>query len=118
MSCLVTAVFPLLLVDKKESLLTMYVLSSVCNLLMTFISLCSVAGGVTILSTGLLGAYHAAGGMIGKPRLRRSFLILTITQVSRDRFMISWEVKCRRVDNGLKDSFYCYRNHHHRVFCQ
>ena len=31
MSCLVTAVFPLLLVDKKESLLTMYVLSLLCN---------------------------------------------------------------------------------------
>ena len=49
-----------------------------------FFPRCSMAGGVTILSTGLLGAYHAAGGMIGKPRLRRSFLILTMIQVSHD----------------------------------
>ena len=34
MSCLVTAVFPLLLVDKKESLLIMYVLSSVYDPIM------------------------------------------------------------------------------------
>jgi hypothetical protein len=44
-----------------------------------------MAGGVTILFTGLLGAYHAAGGFIEKPRFRRSFLILTMIQVSRDR---------------------------------
>ena len=61
-----------------------------------FFSLCSIAGGVAILSTGLLGAYYAAGGMIGKPRLRRSFLILTMIQVSHDRCMISWKVNCRR----------------------
>ena len=42
-----------------------------------------MAGGVTILSAGLLGAYHAASG-IAKPHLRRSFLILTMIQVSRD----------------------------------
>jgi hypothetical protein len=56
-----------------------------------FPPLCSVAGGVTILSTGLIGAYHAAGGMIGSPRRRRSFMILTMIQVSRDRCMISLE---------------------------
>lgn len=43
-----------------------------------------MAGGVTILSAGLVGAYHAAGGLIEKPRLRSSFLILTMIQVSRD----------------------------------
>lgn len=73
----------------------MYVLSLVCypadDL---FFSLCSMAGGVTILSAGLIGAYHAAGGLIEKPRLR-SFLILTMIQVSRDRCMISWKMNCR-----------------------
>ena len=63
----------------------MYVLSLVCypadDL---FFSLCSMAGGVTILSAGLIGAYHAAGGMIGNPHLRRSFLTLTMIQVSGD----------------------------------
>ena len=75
-----------------------------------------MAGGVTILSTGLLGAYHAAGGMIGKPRRRRSFLILTMIQVSRYGCVISWKGNCRRADNGLKDNFHCYRNDHHCIF--
>ena len=54
-----------------------------------------MAGGMTILSTGLLGAYHAAGGMIGKLRLRRSFLILTVIQVSCDSMYDLLESKLR-----------------------
>ena len=64
-----------------------------------------MAGGVTILSAGLLGAYHAAGGLIGKPRIRRSFLILTMIQVSRDRCMISWEWIADELIIGWKTTF-------------
>ena len=45
------------------------------------LSLYSMAGGVAVLSIGLLGAYHVVGGMVGQ-RHRRSFLGLTMIQVN------------------------------------
>ena len=88
------------------------------DVLFFFFSQCSIAGGVTILSTGLLGAYRVAGGMVGQPRRRRSFLILTMIQVSRDRCLISWKENCKRADIGLEDNFHRYRNHRHCIFVQ
>lgn len=77
-----------------------------------------MAGGITILSTGLLGAYHAAGGMVGNPRFRRSFLILTMVQVSRDRSMISSKCIADQLMIESEGNFHRYRNYHHCVFGQ
>lgn len=48
---------------------------------MFFFSLYSMTGGVAVLSTGLIGAYQVASGMVGKRGRRRSFLVLTMIQV-------------------------------------
>ena len=86
---------------------------------MTFIlfRFCSMAGGVMILSAVLHGAYHAASG-IGKPRPRRSFLILRMIQVSRGDVWSLGKWIADELIIGLEDNFHRYRNHHYCVFGQ